>query len=126
MSKFLDALGELNLGSKVRLPRDGDMTSFSVGTRPELGGTATRHRIGVEVGAQIIVEDGAAGSPYHELMSRHIRAQIAHVIYGDVRDALIERMSDLAALRRSGDREVWDIADRLLATFDKVLNDTKG
>jgi hypothetical protein len=122
VSKFLDSIRELELkNSRVRLP--GSLTTIAVEEEPVKDWpTATRYRIGVELGATIIVSDHPSDRyDARKLQAEQVRHTLANEVYGDIKARLRDAYPDLLELKHVATRDsrTWEAAQRL----EQMLND---
>jgi hypothetical protein len=120
LSKFLDSIREIELrNSRIRLP--GSLTHISVEEEPVEGWpTATRYRIGVELGATMIVNDHpTCRIDARKMQAEQVRHTLAHEVYGDVKQRLRDAYPDLIELKHAATRDLrtWEAVQRLETTF---------
>lgn len=122
MSEFLDQVRQIRLdGRPHRIAIPGSIVAINVAANDVGMGSATpyatRYTIKCEIGATVMLPHAMNDDP----ASKAIQANIAEVIYGDVRHTINTMWADVYSLRDNP--KTWELAERIAEKLNKILAD---
>jgi hypothetical protein len=122
VSEFLEQVRRIRLDGKPhKIAIPGGMVAIDVAAQDSWLSTrmpyATRYTIKVEVGASVMLNHAMNDDP----AAKAIQANIAEIVYGDVRRTINSMWGDVYKLR--DDPKTWELAERIAGKLHKIIDE---